>query len=158
MSQQACWVSYLEKLFFASYYLFTFLPLISSFFKRHQPVSGYLILLFILRFICLFVCFLAKGIGCFRDTGRRAVATMEGKSHLLAGHYRRRRDAIRKCALAAERRGYRVFAIQHGGWCAASRTAYRTYSKYGRSNRCRNGKGGPWANDVYFLKGLSYRI
>ena len=109
-------------------------------------------------FVCLFVCFLAKGIGCFRDTGRRAVATMEGKSHLLAGHYRRRRDAIRKCALAAERRGYRVFAIQHGGWCAASRTAYRTYSKYGRSNRCRNGKGGPWANDVYFLKGLSYRI
>ncbi|CAH3194779.1 unnamed protein product [Porites evermanni] len=123
-----------------------------SFFKRRQPVFRYLILLFISRFICLFVCFLAKGIGCFRDTGRRAVATMEGKSHLLTGHYRRRRDAIRKCALAAERRGYRVFAVQHGGWCAASRTAYRTYSKYGRSNRCRNGKGGPWANDVYFLK------
>ena len=154
MSQQACWVSYLQKLFCASCCLFTFLPLISSFFKRRQPVSCYL---FYDLFACLFV-FLAKGIGCFRDTGRRAVATMEGKSHLLAGHYRRRRDAIRKCALAAERRGYRVFAIQHGGWCAASRTAYRTYSKYGRSNRCRNGKGGPWANDVYFLKGLSYRI
>ena len=60
---------------------------------------------------------------------------------------------MNKCAMAAWRRGYRVFAIQHGGWCAASHTAYRTYSKYGRSNKCRNGKGGPWANDVYFLKG-----
>ena len=28
-----------------------------------------------------------------------------------------------------------------------------TYRKYGRSNRCRNGKGGPWANDVYIISG-----
>ena len=28
-----------------------------------------------------------------------------------------------------------------------------TYKKYGRSNRCRNGKGGPWANDVYKIAG-----
>ena len=95
----------------------------------------------------------AKGLGCYRDTGRRAIATMEGRSRLLKGHYRRRRDAIRKCALAAYKRGYRVFAVQHGGWCAASRTGHRTYGRYGRSNRCRNGKGGPWANDVYVLKG-----
>ena len=46
-----------------------------------------------------------------------------------------------------------MFAVQHGGWCAASRTGHLTYSRYGRSNRCRNGKGGPWANDVYVLKG-----
>ena len=46
-----------------------------------------------------------------------------------------------------------MFAVQHRGWCAASRTGYRTYGRYGRSNKCRNGKGGPWANDVYFLKG-----
>ena len=95
----------------------------------------------------------ARGIGCFKDTSRRAIATLEGKSRLLKGSYRRRPYAIKKCALSAERRGYKVFAVQHGGWCAASRTAYRTYAKYGKSNRCRNGKGGPWANDVYFLKG-----
>ena len=100
-----------------------------------------------------FVLVSARGIGCFKDTSRRAIATLEGKSRLLKGSYRRRPYAIKKCALSAERRGYKVFAVQHGGWCAASRTAYRTYAKYGKSNRCRSGKGGPWANDVYFLKG-----
>ena len=79
---------------------------------------------------------------------------MEGRrSRLLKGHYRRRRYAIEKCAIAAERRRYRVFAIQHGGWCASSRLAYRTYGRYGKSKKCRNGKGGPWANTVYILRG-----
>ena len=96
---------------------------------------------------------LAKGLGCFRDKGRRAISTMEGRSRLLNGHYRRRRYAIQKCAAAAKRRGYGVFAIQHGGWCASAKHAYRTYRKYGTSRRCRNGKGGPWANDVYVLRG-----
>ena len=41
-----------------------------------------------------------------------------------------------------------LFAIQHGGWCAAAPN-FKGYQKYGRSNKCRNGKGGPWANDVY---------
>ncbi|XP_020631489.1 uncharacterized protein LOC110068454 [Orbicella faveolata] len=96
---------------------------------------------------------IAYGLGCFRDTGRRAISTLEGRSRLLKGHYRRRRYAIQKCAGAALRRGYRVFAIQHQGWCASARYAFRTYRKYGKSNRCRNGKGGPWANDVYVLRG-----
>ena len=26
-----------------------------------------------------------------------------------------------------------------------------TYNKYGPSKRCRGGKGGPWANNVYML-------
>ena len=46
-----------------------------------------------------------------------------------------------------------MFAVQHQGWCASTKYAYRTYGRYGRSNRCRNGKGGPWANDVYVLRG-----
>ena len=41
-----------------------------------------------------------------------------------------------------------LFAIQHGGWCAAAPNM-KGYRKYGNSNKCRNGKGGPWANDVY---------
>ncbi|XP_015775212.1 PREDICTED: uncharacterized protein LOC107353382, partial [Acropora digitifera] len=95
----------------------------------------------------------ARGVGCFRDTSRRAITTMEGRSRLLKGPYNRRRDAIRKCASAAYRRGYRVFALQNGGWCASSRLAFRTYARYGRARNCKNGKGGPWANDVYFLQG-----
>ena len=100
---------------------------------------------------------LAKGLGCFRDTGRRAILPLEGKSVLLKGQYRRRRYAIQKCALAAQKRGYRVFAVQHQGWCASTKYAYRTFGKYGRSNKCRNGKGGPWANDVYVLKGITLK-
>ena len=46
-----------------------------------------------------------------------------------------------------------MFAIQHQGWCASARFAYRTYRKYGTSSKCRNGKGGPWANSVYILRG-----
>ena len=60
--------------------------------------------------------------------------------------------------MAAQKRGYRVFAVQHGGWCAASRTGHLTYRRYGKSNRCRNGKGGPWANDVYVLRGKELDI
>ena len=95
----------------------------------------------------------AYSIGCYKDTGRRAIRTLEGRSPFLKGQYRRRRDAIRKCFQAAYRRGYKMFALQHGGWCASSRMAHVTYRRYGKSNRCRNGKGGPWANDVYVLRG-----
>lgn len=96
---------------------------------------------------------LAYSIGCYKDTRRRAIRPLEGRSRFLKGNYRRRRDAIRKCFQAAYRRGYKVFALQHQGWCASSRMAHITYRKYGKSNRCRNGKGGPWANDVYVVRG-----
>ena len=47
-----------------------------------------------------------------------------------------------------------MFAIQNGGWCAASATAHKTFNKYGKSTACRSdGKGGPWANQVYVIKG-----
>ena len=80
---------------------------------------------------------------------------MDGRNPLVTGYYRKRTDAILKCALVALRFGYRVFAVQHQGWCATGPRAHLTYRKYGRSNRCRNGKGGPWANDVYHLIGMA---
>ena len=104
--------------------------------------------------------FPVKSIGCYRDTGRRAIPGRDGKDILLRDFYRRRADAITKCASVAMRFGYPVFAIQHGGWCATGPRAHVTYRKYGRSNRCRNGKGGPWANDVYRVYGelsLTYK-
>lgn len=83
---------------------------------------------------------------------------MDGKDILLRDYYRRRADAIDKCALVALRLGHVAFAVQHQGWCATSRRAHLTYRRYGRSNRCRNGKGGPWANDVYFIRGEAKEI
>ena len=72
---------------------------------------------------------------------------------MLRGNYKRRRKAIEKCAYEAVKRGYQFIGIQDGGWCASGPRAHKTFVKYGRSNRCRNGKGGPWANDVYRIIG-----
>ena len=95
-----------------------------------------------------------KPLGCYKDTSRRAIPQMDGKDILVRDFYRRRLDAIKKCALVAARRGYKVFAVQHQGWCATGPRAHVTYRKYGPSRRCRNGKGGPWANDVYSISGV----
>lgn len=97
---------------------------------------------------------IVKPLGCFKDTGRRAIPGVDGRYPIVRGYYRRRKDAIRKCALVALRFGYRVFAVQHQGWCATGPRAHVTYRKYGRTNRCKNGKGGPWANDVYAVTGM----
>ena len=101
----------------------------------------------------IIVLFTVKPLGCFKDTGRRAIPGVDGRYPIVRGYYRRRKEAIRRCALVAMRFGYRVFAVQHQGWCATGPRAHLTYRKYGRSNRCRNGKGGPWANDVYSVTG-----
>ena len=96
---------------------------------------------------------LVKSLGCYKDTARRAVPQMDGRNPLVTGYYRKRADAILRCGLVAKRFGFRVFAVQHQGWCATGPRAHLTYRKYGRSNKCRNGKGGPWANDVYRVYG-----
>ena len=97
--------------------------------------------------------YVAKPVGCFKDTGRRAIPGVDGRYPIVRGYYRRRKEAIQKCGAVALMRGYRAFAVQHQGWCATGPRAHVTYKKYGRSNRCRNGKGGPWANDVYVVSG-----
>ena len=96
---------------------------------------------------------LVQRLGCFKDTSRRAIPILEGKSKLVRGNYKRRKFAIRRCAMVAVNRGNKVFSVQDGGQCFSGPRAQYTYGKYGRSNRCRNGKGGPWANDVYRVSG-----
>nr|XP_002732012.1 PREDICTED: uncharacterized protein LOC100374260 [Saccoglossus kowalevskii] len=92
-------------------------------------------------------------IGCFGDTSDRAIETLEGTDSRLDGSYTARADAIRKCAQVASDRGFTMFAVQNGGWCASSATAASTFSKYGMSGACNSdGEGGPWANDVYILE------
>ena len=79
---------------------------------------------------------------------------MEGKDPILDGSYGSRKNPITKCAVAAQRAGYRMFAVQNGGWCVASATAPQTYDKYGKSSDCKDdGEGGPWANQVYYIEG-----
>ena len=78
---------------------------------------------------------------------------MEGKDTIrLTGSYASRKDAVRVCYEAALARGYRIFGVQHGGWCAGT-SAADTYKKYGKATNCANGHGGLWANDVYLITG-----
>ena len=66
---------------------------------------------------------------------------------------------MEKCAEATRSRGWRVFAVQDGGWCASSPTAHLTYNKYGTAVNCVDGKGGMFANDVYIINGkISERL
>ena len=47
-----------------------------------------------------------------------------------------------------------MFALQDGGWCAAGLFAVDTFDRYGKSSHCKpGGEGGPWANQVYVIKG-----
>jgi len=95
-------------------------------------------------------------VGCYKDTNNRSIPTLEGKDSILDGSYSSRTNPIAKCAVAAMRAGYRMFAVQNGGWCAASSSAPQTYDKYGKSTACKgDGEGGPWANQVYELEGKS---
>ncbi|XP_068694508.1 uncharacterized protein [Montipora foliosa] len=92
-------------------------------------------------------------IGCYKDTGDRAIHTLEGKDPILDGGYKARTNAIEKCYEAAKKRGYKVFAVQDGGWCASSATAENTYDKYGPYHTCASdGEGGAWGNQVYFIR------
>jgi len=91
-----------------------------------------------------------ENLGCWKDTGSRAIPTLEGSDSRLSGSYYGRPDALNKCKEVALSRGFTVFALQHNGWCASSATAEQTYKKYGASNSCgANGLGGVWGNQVY---------
>ena len=79
--------------------------------------------------------------------------TIEGTHELLRGSFLTRKDAVEKCAQVTRSRGWKVFAVQDGGWCASSPTAHLTYNKYGTAVNCVNGKGGMFANDVYVING-----
>ena len=52
-----------------------------------------------------------------------------------------------------------MFAVQNGGWCASSAIAIGTFTRYGKSSACKSdGEGGPWANQVYYIKGSYINI
>ena len=56
------------------------------------------------------------------------------------------------CMRVALKRGFVVFALQNGGQCFGS-PSLNSYQKLGKAptGKCKDGKGGPKANDVYEL-------
>lgn len=89
-----------------------------------------------------------QSVGCYKDDSDRAMATLEGKNEILDTPYLNRENAIEKCFHAAQVLGFRFFAVQDRGWCAAGNSE-AGYQKYGPADQCIDGKGGPGANDVY---------
>jgi len=98
-----------------------------------------------------------ESVGCFKDSSERAIESVDGKNHhnflspsLLSNDYKTRQQAIQKCAVFAMLQRYKMFGIQDGGMCVTSSTPQITYKIYGESQECKSdGKGGPWANQVY---------
>ena len=84
---------------------------------------------------------------------------LEGKdAGVLDGNYKLRADAIRKCALAAMKKGYEVFAVQDGGSCLVD-THPPSFNAYGISQDCKSdGKGGSGAIHVYIFGGIKGMI
>ena len=76
---------------------------------------------------------------------------MEGQDELLNDHYSERMDPIIKCYEVANKKGYKVFAIQNGGMCLASYDAEFRYNNFGPSDQCQDGLGGSCVNDVYAI-------
>ncbi|XP_078579894.1 A disintegrin and metalloproteinase with thrombospondin motifs 20-like [Branchiostoma floridae x Branchiostoma japonicum] len=91
-----------------------------------------------------------SSLGCWTDTADRAIPTLEGTDPRLDGDYIARVNPIEKCYMVARSRGFSVFAVQNGGWCAGSADGHDTYDKYGSSSACvADGEGGPYGNNVY---------
>ncbi|XP_031575055.1 uncharacterized protein LOC116308716 [Actinia tenebrosa] len=61
--------------------------------------------------------------------------------------------AVNNCAYTAKKKGYKGFGVQFGGQCFGSTGAHHesVYGKYGKSDKCKGGVGGWFANDVYLF-------
>ena len=94
-------------------------------------------------------------LGCFKDTSKQAIPSMEGLDPLLVGSYKYRRRPFIKCAVTAFNRGFEVFGIKDGGQCFTGPHARKTYAAHGVSHECRGGYGGGSAIDVYKITGWS---
>ena len=85
---------------------------------------------------------------------------LEGKDKRLDGEYVKtnplqkpstRENAIQKCYEVARDRGYNYFGVNNGGWCVGSFDAEFRYKIRGKATSCKDGVGGQWTSDVYFI-------
>ena len=60
-------------------------------------------------------------------------------------------NIVRQCYLKVRELEYFMFGIQAGIECWTGENGHLTYYKQGQSNICAGGRGGPWANDVYYI-------
>ena len=83
-------------------------------------------------------------LGCWRDTKNRAIT-----DSISGGYIPFDTRPVENCQDRATAHGYSVFAVQASKACFTAPDAESTYKKYGPATNCKDGVGGPWANDVY---------
>ena len=81
-----------------------------------------------------------KYLGCFKDTGDRAVPTLRNNFN---------KDLFKECAKAATAAGDDTFSLQNGNQCFTGKAP--AYDKYGAAIGCQP-NGGGWTNQVYKLE------
>ena len=93
-------------------------------------------------------------LGCYQeDSAARAMPQKISDFRSLSN-----KDVVDLCYLDALKGGYQAFGVQYGGQCFSGPQAHLTYKRYGGSGGCRHGKGGTWANDVYFIDGENFFV
>jgi len=86
-----------------------------------------------------------KSLGCYKDTGNRAIS---GSIEKFPAD-----QAVKACASKARAFGYTHFAVQAHVECFTSKSAGKTFWRYGRNTGCSKGSGGHWRMNVYKLNG-----
>ncbi|KXJ27731.1 hypothetical protein AC249_AIPGENE16919 [Exaiptasia diaphana] len=81
--------------------------------------------------------------GCYKDDSPRTMGVFLGS---FTGP-----NAVLRCYQLVKDRKHSAFGVQNGGDCYTSYDAMAVYDKYGAGSDCKDGKGGPSSNDVYFI-------
>ncbi|XP_028405506.1 uncharacterized protein LOC114528113 isoform X2 [Dendronephthya gigantea] len=96
---------------------------------------------------------LYKDLGCWHEDEKlQSLMSLEGTDDLLQGSYKSRRNKITKCAMAARKRNFKVFALHNGGECRSGQSEGKTYQAHGKSRSCHEGVGNYVSNHVYHVK------
>ena len=103
-------------------------------------------------------------VGCWNSHSNAVsypVWDLEGKDDRLDDTYykpnpiqyvsKTRDNPIQTCYEVARDRGYNYFGVNNGGWCMGSYDAEFHYKIHGKRTNCKDGKGGQWSNDMYFI-------
>ena len=71
-------------------------------------------------------------VGCLEDAQAVGIPSLEGQDPVLDGNYFPRENHIAKCALAAHKRGHKVFVVMADGQCASD-GLFRNFVQCGHS-------------------------
>jgi len=72
-----------------------------------------------------------RKLGCFKDSHARYIPSLEGQDPVLDGDYTTRKDAARKCALAAKKQGHKVYVVMSDGQCSSGADTAKNFAKLG---------------------------